>query len=487
MKEVINKYKMVPVLITCIIIFISWLIPTKIIEQGFMPKDDALRHAAKAVSGKDWNRILVLRDDIKLDSHAGWHGILGFLYNKMRLNIYQLVVFSVVFLFILFSLVPVLLLERPEAWVLALLTMSIADPLKITRLLLGRPYLVTMAVIIAIGCFWKALAEKKIRYEVVISLTLLTAVATWVHGGWYFFILPVMAFFMARQWRAGVLVALATAAGVVIGAFFTGHPIMLFTQTVKHAFLAFADYRLPNVLVPEFRPFLGDPPVITAVIFMLIWRALRGDWDRKVINNPVAMLALTSWAIGFITRRVWLDIGIAATLVWMAGEYQQFLIKKQPSTSANRLFTTVLLSGLLFIATTNDFDARWSSHRYNFCLVFDTPEKAPWAPGPGGIVYNNDMRIFYSMFYKNPTAPWRYILGFEPGIMPQKDFVIYRNTQMDTESSLPLALYPWVKKMRPEDRMIVLDPLGNISSSIVELDWCNVDNVVRIGKLPKKI
>ena len=451
-----------------------------------MPKDDALRHAAKAVSGKDWNQILVLRDGIKLDSHAGWHCILSFLYNKIGLNTYQLVVFSVFFLFILFSLVPILLLERPEAWALALLTMNIADPSKFARLLLGRPYIVTMAVIVAILCFWKVLAEKKIRYGVVISLTILVAAATWIHGGWYFLILPVAAFFMARQWRAGVLIALATAAGVIIGAFLTGHPIMLFTQTVKHAFLAFTSYRLPRVLVAEFKPFLGDLPIITVVIFMLMWRALRGDWDRKAVDNPVAILALTSWMLGFITRRVWLDIGIAATLLWMAGEYQQFLIKKQPLVSSKRLFTAVLLSGLLFIATTNDFDERWSAHRHNFCLVFDTPEKASWAPGPGGIVYNNHMDIFYIMFYKNPTAPWRYILGFEPGIMPPEDFAIYRNIQMNTDPPLPSALAPWVRKMRPEDRMIVFNSWGNIPNSIKELEWCNAGNFIWIGRLPKK-
>ena len=43
----------------------------KIIGYGFLPQDDALRHAAKAVSGKPWSEILVLRDGF-IDGSASW-------------------------------------------------------------------------------------------------------------------------------------------------------------------------------------------------------------------------------------------------------------------------------------------------------------------------------------------------------------------------------------------------------------------------------
>ncbi|MDP2912825.1 MAG: hypothetical protein Q8N91_02325 [Candidatus Omnitrophota bacterium] len=479
MIKMVNKLKFLPVLITCLVIFTIASIPFKIIESRYMPGDDALRHAAKAVSGKDWNQILVLRDDVKIDIHAGWHSVLGFVHKTLDFNAYQLVLFSVFILFLLFSLVPILLLERPEAWVFALLAISVADPLILKRLLLGRPYLVTMAAIAALGCLWPFLAGKRIRYANFIMLAVLTAIATWIHGGWYFFLLPIAAIFMARQWRAGLLAALATAAGVIAGASLTGHPVMFFAQTLKHVFLSFGNCKSQGMLVTEFQPFIGDFSIVIVVIFMLMWRALRGDWDRKTLDNPVAILALTSWALGFITKRVWLDIGLVAVLIWMASEFQEFFISRMPLLSWKRVLTTGALSAILFAATTNDAANRWSSSRPT-CLTF--AEDASWAPGRGGIVYSNSMEIFYGMFYKNPAAPWRYILGFEPGIMPPEDLEIYRKIQQKGE---PSSFAPWVKKMRPEDRLIIVH-LSDKAPKIEGLEWYDAGAYIWIGRLPVK-
>ena len=52
-------------------------IPLKIIECGYLPGDDALRHCAKAVSGKPWTEIIIVGDIFKIDHNLGWHGILG--------------------------------------------------------------------------------------------------------------------------------------------------------------------------------------------------------------------------------------------------------------------------------------------------------------------------------------------------------------------------------------------------------------------------
>lgn len=468
-----------PVLITCLVIFTIAAIPFKIIESRYMPGDDALRHAAKAISGKDWSEILVLRDDVKLDTHAGWHAVLRFVHKTIDFNTYQLVIFSVFILFLLFSLVPILLLERPEAWVLTLLVVSIAEPSILTRLLLGRPYIVTMAAIGSIGFLWPLFAGSRIRYANFILLAALIALATWIHGGWYFFLLPVASIFIARQWRAGLLVALATAAGVIAGASFTGHPVMFLAQTLRHVFLSFGNCKSPGLLVTEFQPFIGDFSVVIVVILMLMWRALRGGWDRKAIDNPVAILALTSWALGFVTRRVWLDIGLVAVLIWIAEEFQEFFIARVPSLSWKRIMTAVALSAILFVATTNDVANRWSAARPT-CLAF--AEDASWAPRPGGIVYNSNMEIFYGMFYKNPEAPWRYILGFEPGIMPPEDLKVYRNIQQRPD---PSSFAPWVKKMRPEDRIIVIHA-SDKAPKIEGLEWYDAGAYIWIGRLPER-
>lgn len=147
-----EELPIVPLLTICIIIFAIVSVPFTILNRGYMPKDDALRHAAKVISGKSWDQILVIRDDAKMDGHPGWHAVLSFAHKAMDFDAHCLVLFSVFILFVLFSLVPILLLERPEAWPLTLLAVTIANPGNITRLLLGRPFMIALAGGIYLSC-----------------------------------------------------------------------------------------------------------------------------------------------------------------------------------------------------------------------------------------------------------------------------------------------------------------------------------------------
>ena len=51
------------------------LLPLRI-SYGYLPPDDALADAAKAISGKPWPEILVLKSDYAIDNHIGWHALL---------------------------------------------------------------------------------------------------------------------------------------------------------------------------------------------------------------------------------------------------------------------------------------------------------------------------------------------------------------------------------------------------------------------------
>ena len=52
----------VPLAVWVIVIFVIVAMPFKIIGYGYLPGDDTLRHAAKAVSGKSWSQVLVLNE-----------------------------------------------------------------------------------------------------------------------------------------------------------------------------------------------------------------------------------------------------------------------------------------------------------------------------------------------------------------------------------------------------------------------------------------
>src|SRR5712672_2620369 len=91
----------VPLAAWMIVILVILAIPLKIIGYGYLPGDDTLRHAAKAVSGKSWSEILVLNDVYKIDHEFGWNLLLEKVHRWTHWDAEKLVLFSVIGLFIL--------------------------------------------------------------------------------------------------------------------------------------------------------------------------------------------------------------------------------------------------------------------------------------------------------------------------------------------------------------------------------------------------
>jgi hypothetical protein len=473
-----------PLLVILIAVWVILLIPFQIVGQGFLPPDDALWHSAKVVSGKNWADVLVLRGDIKTESHPGWHSILGFVHDVTKCNTHSLVLFSVIALFSLFAIIPIFFLRYPEAWLASLLVISIAIPGWIFRLLLGRPYIVTMAVLLCIFLLWPKLKGKKTSYSTLIIITILIAISTWVHRTFYILALPIAAFLLAREWKVSICMVICTIAGVFIGAALTGHPILFIKQTILHLALVSSSYTTQDMLVTELRPAIGDFTIIILVSGMLFWRTLRGRWDKNVIDNPLFIMGILSFIAGFITRRVWLDVGMLVMAVWMAKEFEDIFRGKIKITSLQRLFFALLLAGVLYLSITTDANGRWSMSRPWNCISTQDPKQAEWLPGPGGILYSCDMGLFFKTVYKNPHGDWRYILGSEAAIMPQEDLNTLRNIQKNwlTYESFE----PWVKKMRLEDRLVISADEYRMPK-IPELEWKYVTYGTWIGRKPKDV
>jgi hypothetical protein len=481
LNEESNQPRPVVTIVSCIFIAVLLFIALRVISYGYLPFDDALRHAAKAVSGKSWGEILILRPEITLDSHVGWHKILEFIYQMTGCSVDNLVVFSIVFLFILFCIVPIFFLKRPEAWLMTLLIIGVANFSDLMRIFLGRPFIFTMAVLVFLGFVWPSFKTKPIPWPSVIILTILIALATWIHCLWYMFALPVFCFFIAREWRAGFIVSVCTIVGVIIGMLMTGHPIQFFLQTIGHFFHSLGEHALTRQLVTEFRPFNGDIMVVIAVLGMLAWRALRNSWDLKTVYTPVFILAVISWVLGFFVIRVWTDWGIPAVCVWMSLEFEAYLKTATGSSSWKRVGLTLAIACVLFVSITSDYGSRWTQSMSVQYLSFENPEHKNWLPEKGGIIYSNDMTVFYQTFYANPHGDWRYILGFEPTMMPPEDLAIFRKIQWNYNTEE--AFGPWVKKMRPEDRLILR---GSSMPAIKELEWNFTVSGTWVGRLPKK-
>lgn len=456
------------------------LIPIRVLGRGYLPPDDALRHAAKAASGRVWSEILVLRPEITLDSHPGWHAVLAGLRHATGWSAHSLVLFSVAGLFALLSLSPLLLMRRPEAWLLALLALLVADP-QLARLMLGRPFLVTEATLVLACLLWPRLEGERLDVRTAGLLVSALAASAWMHGSSYLWLLPLAALFVARRSRAGWRFAALLAAGVALGALLTGSPIRHLEQQLTHGALALGGDEAAATLVGEFQPFAGVPIVVGLVVVLLVWRAARGRPNDALLRDPVFVLALLGWALGFVAVRFYSDWAAPALLVVLAREIEDALDESAWAGRA-RLELTAAAAGVLFLAFTADTSSRWTSHVGEKFLARDNAQHAPWLPEPGGILYSADMPIFYRTFFRNPDAPWRYILGFEPGWMPPQDLETYREIRRSKGATESYA--PWVARMRREDRLLVRLQ-SNAPPPVPGLEWYQVEFAVWSGRLPK--
>ena len=477
-----KESRYVEALILCLVLAVIMIAPLRIGGYGYLPYDDALRHSAKILSEKNWDEILILRDGIEMDSHPGWHAILGGIHNLTNCGVDSLVFFSFSTLFIFLCFVPVFMFDRPEAWLTSLLVAAVFNFNLIHRLILGRPYIFTMAVVLFMCLVWQKFRSEKMPYAAFSSLTVAISLSTWIHCSWYLFALPILTFFLAREWQVAFRVTIAAAVGIMIGALLTGSPFLFFQETFFHAVRAFEGNPLQRILVTEFQPFSGDAITVLLVSVMLVWRKLRGAWDIGVIDNPVFLLAVTGWVLGFIAIRFWIDWGLPAAYLWIALELQEFYKTNLPPLSWKRFILVLAIAGTFLVSITADVGGRWTNVLTKGYITAEDPEHIEWLPEKGGIVYSHDMTIFYDMFSKNPKADWRYMLGFEPTMMPPEDLAIFRNIRFNRD--VYKSFEPWVKKMRLQDRLIVRQESPGIPN-ISELEWQQLVRGVWVGRVPR--
>ena len=365
---------------------------------------------------------------------------------------------------------------------MALFIVTLTNFSFITRLLFGRPYIVNMITLVAMCLLWTRLRDDKRPYGTMLLITSLITLSTWVHCSWYLVIFPIACFVLAREWRAAFMAGICAIAGILFGAILTGSPGLFISENIYHAFLVFNKHDLPRTLVTELRPFTGDQLTAIAAILMLSWRRMRGDWDPKRIDNPVFILALFGWVMGFFVVRFWLDWGIPALVVWMAQEFDDVFTKFISPVSARRFLLAMVTAFVFYANTTNDINDRWSMQPNAEYLHKDSPDKSSWMPDPGGIVYSDNMRIFFLTFFKYPYAPWRYLVGFESALMPQKDLDVYLDIQMKRGAAQ--SFRPWIEKMRPEDRLVITADPGE-APKIPELEWRDMGSGFWFGRLRK--
>ncbi|HWD20015.1 MAG TPA: hypothetical protein VHB20_12125 [Verrucomicrobiae bacterium] len=466
----------VPLLVWIMAIGTILFIPAKIIGYGYLPPDDALRHAAQGVSGKPWSEVMVLREPLKVDFQYGWDLIQRVWHRWFDAGAESLVEISIGTLFVLVSAVVLVWLRRPEAWLGALfLNCLVGNP--VNRFFFGRPYLVTIAAGLFILLAWRRSGPAGPRLRDVAWIAAAIGLACYIHGTWYLWVVMVAAFFLAGQIRWSVAVGCGWLLGAVLAGVATGHPIDYLTGAVQVALRAVGNFTTQTMAATELQPALNFNPALVLGAMLMARGLIKAPW-QPLRRDPAFWLAVIGWILGCGAGRFWYDWGMVGLLVVMTTDLQTLLEATIVSDSVERLLGVGALALGVYGAMTADVGGRWTATLHDQYLTESDPTLTEWLPGKGGIFYANTMRLFYQTYFKNPNAPWKYVLGFEPTLMPDDDFLVYHRIMWDYEDDH--AYDSWVKKMRPIDRLAVIGAKPHIDA----LEWHYTRAGYWLGRLP---
>jgi len=471
----------VPLACWMAVLLTAVFICVKILSYGYIPPGDARRHVARPFAGKPYSDIVVMRPEYVVDHSPGWEWFLGMLHRSAGWDEDALISFSVASMTLCVLCFPVIWMRHPEAWLAAVLAQMIAIPQLMERWTQGRPYLLTEGILMALLFSWSK-EEERPPSVLKLALTCLGfALSIWMHGVWYLWCLLFAAFFLARRWRAGLWLAGCWVVGTIVGALLTGRPLAFLYGAIFMAKSIFDEHVPKWMLVGEFRPTDGEFFTVAMLAIIYLWRRQQTKSYPPLSSQPVVWMIVISWALGLMADRFWADWGVAAAVVWMAGEFDQAIPALWNPASFNRLLACGLILFSLYLDSTNDLGRRYTASLREPFVDAGNPQLKDWMPGKGGIFYADNMQFFYNTFYKNPRGDWRYILGFEPALMPAEDLKVYRNIQL-TQGS-PDAYEPWIKKMEPQDRLALTRAA---QPEIPSLEWKQAAQGVWIGRLPAR-
>jgi hypothetical protein len=296
---------------------------------------------------------------------------------------------------------------------------------------------------------------------------------------------PLAAFFLAGAWRSGLWLTACFGAGAFIGASLSGNPFGLLSTALVNLSSIFYNENTPQwMLVGELAPDTGDYAVLIAMA--LLFLANRFTASKQIEQTcsiwlrPVVALMILCWILGFKVDRFWADWGLPAALIWMTLQFQILLENFQSRPALKRVAMTALIAAPLYLVATNDTDRRYTFNLSQAFLSAEDPALKGWFPDGNGIFYSTEMDLFYDTFYTNPNADWRYILGFEPALMPDDDLKIFRRIVRNHESRQ--AYQPWLDKMQPEDRLAIY---STSRPALPQLQWTRAADYIWIGRLPR--
>ncbi|MDF9826921.1 hypothetical protein M2447_001006 [Ereboglobus sp. PH5-10] len=446
------------IVVSCYAVII--LAPVKIGELGYLPQDDALRHSAYAVDSRDWGDVLVFNSTIRkdMDSHPAWHAVLRGVHNKTGAAQDNLVFFSFCVTFITFMVAGAIASRNTLAWMCTCLLMVTCGSSLFYRLLLGRPFSITMAILVVLLFLWTNPNIKNWKWQKEFGVVLgLLVVSICFHPSvWFVWPLPFLALCLCRQFRSAIILAAGTVAALIIACILCGSVYDIVILPVLQLFQAFlSDNIVVGNLVTEFQPITISDSVWIAMIVLLIIRKMCGDKIKEELQKPDFWLAVIGAILGLKVCRFMEDWAVPAMAVWIC---RQFIIlsTKVNLNSFARLGVAIPVLAAFYIGTTGDVGSRYTRNLKDSLLTRPVADFESVLPDRGGILYASDMGVFYKLYFRNPNDHYRFILGFESGLMPPEDLKTLRRIQFS--DGLIDEYAPWMEKMTSADRLVLRYP-----------------------------
>jgi hypothetical protein len=463
-------------------ILIALFTPFFILKQGYMPVDDALRHAAKPISGKEWTEIGTFVPEVKMDHNYGWDKFLTFAHKNLGFETQQdLLDLSIVALFWIFVFGGLLCFKSPIPWFLSLgLSYFVFNWSFPIRLFIGRPFLIFSTIIMLVLHLWTSQA---FTFKKRLAATFfLMAASVFLHGSWYLLVVPAVPFFLLGRWKDAFSIIGCWIAGTLLGAVLTGHPIDFLWQHTFMMFRATSKVVTSLMLVGELKPRIPSGVAMLTIVGLIWFLTARGKKFQDIIKDPEFIFAIFFTLLGSKIGRFFLDMSLPVFCLWMGKQFA-WLIEKEVE-----LFSTVKAKALLafvvgcffFMYTTSDVGGKWSVDLLSKPLDAKTVGTS-WLPEAGGICYTFQNPAFYRLFFHNPKGNWRYKATFEKGLLPDQDLKIVDNIFL---SNLAFSSFvPWVRQMTPKDRLVLI---AEAHPQFRGMEWKQVDKEFFIGRLKRK-
>ena len=70
-------------------------------------------------------------------------------------------------------------------------------------------------------------------------------------------------------------------------------------------------------------PAAGEVSTLAVLAIIYLWRQRQSKPSPPLTSQPVVWMIVISWILGLSADRFWADWGVAAAIVWMAGEFDQ--------------------------------------------------------------------------------------------------------------------------------------------------------------------